>query len=385
MGIVAEAKQASGRQYADNSDIGADTFESVFGRPPTEEELKIVNHQWHTYGVYSHTNKVDGKYTSHSQVVESLKNTMDSALNYATKVASANGIDLTPEQLQEISSAYITPSDLAGTRLNDASARDAVVDKIRDMLTAHVNRIGMENIRNPKYKEDDIGNVQRLFQSVYGRSASEDEAIYFAKEIARGKSTYELSQELMALPEYQRVQAQKDRSALDVELQQQQAEVFKRATPQIISSFMRAGRLNSSGLQAAMAQAQADLERERQGSLAQVGVADNATIRANAFGDFLRRDQPYQMGREMFSTPNSYSTAMNMTRQGLARQRELEDYYRQASDYNRYLAMSTQGNRGAGALQGALSGAAAGAATGNPWGALVGAGLGGFGGYLAYR
>ncbi len=345
MALADPRRGTPGREYGDTSSITADIFTETLGRAPTEQELKFVNNQWKAYGVATHTNKVQGHhFGSRREVLGKYKGLIDNATNYANQAALALGYTLTPEQLASVPSQFINLGGV-GFSIKDSGTANGVIDKSKDFINSYVNRIGAENFRNPAVNDEQLGNVQRIFQEIYGRAASADEANYFAKEIAQGKSAYELGQELQSLPEYQRVQAQKDRASLDTELQAQQQQVFQRAQPEIIASFMRAGRLNSTGLQSAMAKAQQDLDRERQLQLTNVGVQDNATIRGNAFQDFLRRDQPYQAGRETFSPAALYNTSLGFLNQGVGRQREIDDYYRQQSDYNRYMDQQQQGNR----------------------------------------
>lgn len=247
-------------------------------------------------------------------------------IQYAMQVGSAIGVDLTEDDLANIKKTFGSSN----------------LDSVRDLLLANINKIRADRERNPVITPETLQSAREIIGGVFGRDVSNDEAQYFAQELARGKSRYELQQELMSLPEYQRTQAQKDRAALDTELQSQQAEVFKRATPQIISAFMRAGRLNSSGLNSALAQAQADLDKERQSSLAQVGAQDLSTIRANAFQQFQQMNQPYLAARNIFSNAGSYQTGLGLMQQAIARQREIEDYNRQQSDYMRYLNMANK-------------------------------------------
>jgi len=263
-----------------------------------------------------------------------------SLIQYAGQVASALGVDLSEDDVNQLLKTYKGTTSL---------------DSVKDLIIANINRIKSDRERNPIVKPETLQSAKDIIGGVFGREVTDDEADYFAKELARGKSRYELQQELMSLPEYQRVQAQKDRDSLNTELQGQQAEVFKRATPQIISAFMRAGRLNSSGLNSALAQAQADLDKERQSSLGQVGYQDLQNIRSNAFQQFQQMNQPYMAAKNQFSNVGAYQTGMGLMNQSIARQREIDDYNRQQSDYMRYLSMSNKGDLFSTLLSGGLN------------------------------
>ena len=366
--------------------ITNDVFENILGRAATPEELQALNAQWSSFAKTGETRKVtQDHFHSQDQVVKSYKSLLDDAKSYARNIGTAIGVDLTTEQLDQLARSYVTPSDIAaGWSLASGANRENFLDQKKDFIQGNVVRFQQENYRNPSITPDYLDQASGLIKRIFNRDVDPEEAKYFAQELARGKSPYELSQELQSLPEYQRMQASKDRESLNVELLKQQQEVFQKALPNIISSFQRAGRLNSSGLQNALAQAQAGLDRERQMYLAQVGQQDVTGIRANAFQDYLRRDQPYQQARDIYGPASQFNIGLGFMQQGTARQREIADYQRQQSDYNRYFQGG--GNNGfAGFLQGALSGAATGGMAGGPWGAMAGGLAGGFGGYYGTR
>lgn len=183
---------------------------------------------------------------------------------------------------------------------------------------------------NPTISTEHSANANRVLKEVLGRDATPDEISYFGKELAQGKSTYELSQELQSLPEYQKIQSAKDREMLGNELLQQQQLAFQKAQPAIISQYMRAGRLNSSGLNSALAQAQNELEQQRQGYLGQVGYQDLSGIRNNAYSAFQNYNQQF---RDLYNPGARAQTQFNQLGAVLGRQREVADYNRQRNDY----------------------------------------------------
>lgn len=145
-----------------------------------------------------------------------------------------------------------------------------------------------------------------------GLPINEREIEFLAGHLAGGESDYEIEQFLMTTPQYLKIQSDAEqarlkaeaeaeremvrqesgaaRQALDIELQRSGDEAFKRAQPEIISSFMRAGRLNSSGLENALARARGDIERDRQTYMGGLGYED--AIRAQGYGrqDFVNRN-----------------------------------------------------------------------------------------------
>lgn len=265
-------------------------------------------------------------------------------------------------------------------------------------------------------KTGNLNTANRLLQQNYGADYNDpDLSSFLAQRLAEGESAFELSQFLQTTPHYMQKQAdvqnqkiqdeaKSAREALNQQLLQSEEEAFSRATPNIISSYMKAGRLNSSGLQNALAQARADLERERQGFLANAGYQDAASSRGyqredflnsqnQAFNQYLRQNEPAYQQRfavqgygnqnkfeQPYSSLNRYYGLQDEARQ---RQYQIDDYNRMKNDYFNYLN-GQKPNRLLGGLQGALGGATAGSSFGHI-GSGVGALLGGLGGYSAYR
>jgi hypothetical protein len=298
---------------------------------------------------------------------ESTKYVQDQIRPLIDKYASSLGITLTPDQINEIMGKVVTPFAPGGV-VFDAN-RGAALDEAKAFLLPTISQYKM----NPTATTDMTVKAGDTIKSVLGRDATPDEAAYFAKELAQGKSAYELQQELMSLPEYQKTLAAKDRAMLGDELLQQQQLAFQKATPTIISQFMKAGRLGSSGLDAAMAKAQQELEQQRQGYLGQVGYNDISSIRGNAYNNYNNAAQQFQgMYGNTAQTGNQY----NMLGGAIGRMNELSDYARQQNDYMNYLNYAKPKNN-TGQMLGTLAGGAIGGYFGGPAGAGAGAQMGG--------
>ncbi len=258
-------------------------------------------------------------------------------------------------------------------------------------------------------------SVKGVFNQIMGRDPTANETDFFSKELAGGTSPYELEQALQTAPEYVQkqndIQSQKNTAAsnsaldaLNTSLQQTQQQAFERAQPQIIASYMKAGRLNSSGLNSALAQAQQQLEQQRQSFIGQAGYQNAVTQQGynqqgyvnnqqNAFDQYLRQNDPANQQRYQANAGQNYlnyQAPLNYQQRqyGLADQAnqrayDLQNYQMQQNDYMRYLN-SNKMSSGQGAFRGAEAGAGAGASFG-PWGALIGAGLGAFGGSQSTR
>lgn len=269
------------------------------------------------------------------------------------KYASSLGITLTPEQKAGVLAKIITPFAPGGVVFD--SQRGGALEEAKQFLLPVLSQVKM----NPVVTTDYTAQAGNAIKTALGRDATPDEAAYFAKELAQGKTPYELSQELQSLPEYQKIQSAKDRETLGQELLAQQQLAFQKATPQIISQFMKAGRLGSSGLDSAMANAQKELEQQRQGYLGQVGYQDLAGIRANAYQNYNTAANQF---RDIYGTVGQTQNQYNMLGGAIQRMNELSDYTKQQNDYMNYLNMQNKSNDKAALYQ--LLGNTAGAGVG---------------------
>lgn len=272
---------------------------------------------------------------------------------YIDKYANALGVTLTPEQKQDILGKIWTP--FGGDGNVSLEKRSNAIDQALNFLTPVLSQIKL----NPMAGNDQIAQAGNAIKTVLGRDATPEEAAYFAKELAQGKTPYELQQELMSLPEYQKTQAAKDREVLGQELLAQQQLAFQKATPTIISQFMKAGRIGSSGLDAALANAQKELEQQRQGYLGQVGYQDLSSIRGNAYQNYNNATNQF---KDIFGTVGQTSTNYNLLGNAIKRMNEQGDYAKQQNDYMNYLNMQNRSNEKAAQYQmyGQLGGAAIG-------------------------
>lgn len=235
-------------------------------------------------------------------------------------------------------------------------------------------------------KTANTATAERLLKQTFGDDFSDGDLQQFLTDrLAEGESAFEVAQFLKTTPDYQKRQAdvenqrvatesQAARQSLDAELLKSEEETFARATPNIIGSYMKAGRLNSSGFDSALTKARADLAKERQGFLANAAYQDSIRSQgyrredfvggnAQAFNSYLRQNEPaYQQrfalqgaGNQLnFQQPyQNLARQYSLNDQNRARQYEIEDYDRQQSDFNRYLSDSKKQSREA-ALYGLL-------------------------------
>lgn len=333
--------------------------------------------------------------------------------------------DLALEALQ--SDPNFDPSDpsMVTTFAQDLEKRGLNNKKREDIKTLATQKSVANQIDkavNPgKYLSEDkktanTATADRLLKQTFGDDFSDPDLQQFLSDrLAEGESAFEVAQFLKTTPDFQKRQAEVEnqrvqtesqaaRQSLDAELLKSEEETFSRATPSIIASYMKAGRLDSSGLQNALSRARGDLARERQGFLANAGYQDSIRAQgyqrenfvgnqAQAFNQYLRQNEPaYQQRFALQGVSNNlnYQQPFNnlartyaLNDQNRMRQFEIEDYNRQQNDFYRYLN-SQRGSGAQGALRGAMTGAQAGSA-GGPWAALAGGVVGAGAGYYAYQ
>lgn len=336
--------------------------------------------------------------------------------NKIRNIAQSQGYNLTPEEAIRMRDMYMpTTGSSSDSEIADAIqlATNAIGTKFQQQANQDQGNLettitgAIDKIQNPeKYLDPSVtsGNVQTAagyLRQLWQREPTDDEVNYFASQLNSGMKPYELVGLIKSTPEYiqhqtalQQAQekatadeeskriaseASAAREQLNQDLLRQEEEAFRRATPEILASFQRSGRLNSSGIDSALAKARADLASQRQAQMANAGFQDAAAQRGYRREDFLnRQNTAYQdylraiqasgnfanYGQSPISARRDAATAAgiqsafqdpyssfernynfglgSLNRQyGLAdqarqRQNDIEDYYRQMNDYNRY-------------------------------------------------
>lgn len=238
-------------------------------------------------------------------------------------------------------------------------------DKIQEQIDQATNPT---KYQTPEQTGANKETAQRLVKQTYGEEYNDpDLEEFISSRMAEGESAFELSQFLKTTPEYMKREADVEnkrvtqesaaaREALNTELLKSEEEAFARAQPSIISQYMKAGRLNSSGLNNALAQARGDLARERQGYIAQQGFAQQAqqagysrenfvNQQAGAFNQYLRQNEPSYQQRFNLQNASNFNRfqvpyqqlgrQQSLNDRTRERQYEIEDYYKQQADYNK--------------------------------------------------
>lgn len=177
----------------------------------------------------------------------------------------------------------------------------------------------------PQYADD----VNRVFQSQLGRSATPDELTHFGSAIATGNlDPYQLQDFLRGTTEYQTAQDKQFRQGLSSELENQDLSFFNKAKQNIISQFMQNGTYGSSALDSALVDLAGQLADKRASYLSNLTAQQYGGNKDLALGN-------YQNTQNQFLNERNYARdqARSAFDYNRSRADELGDYYRQAADY----------------------------------------------------
>jgi hypothetical protein len=218
----------------------------------------------------------------------------------------------------------------------DQRSHDTFYDRANAALQQKTVQEQLNPTVTPEQQNKNTGTVSDIFQSTLGRPPTQYELDHFSKQLAQGDDPLILQQTLQQSGEYLDKKAAQFRDQQSQQLQGFQDQAFAKAQPQIISSFMRAGRLNSSGLQSALANAQAELTQQNNQYLAGLSREDFLNSQGQAQNVFAQNTLP-SVQRAQALTDLKYQLPFQGSNDVLARGNELQDYYRQQNDFNRYL------------------------------------------------
>lgn len=281
-----------------------------------------------------------------NKIAQNYLGQVNSAKEGVTAQAKAFGIDLSPEDLNSVMELFTGDKD-----------------QFNSLAAAKLDSLRVNKLQNPTISDQQSSDASRVIKEIYGRDAQPDEVAFFSKELASGSSPYEIAQFLQQTPEYQKAQAAKERQAIDQELQASEGQVYEKALPQIIGSYMKAGRLNSSGLDSALANARTELATQRQGLLSGYAREDVVGARNQGFQNYLRQSEPMNQ-RNLGISQAAWQRPFELADRTYQRQNEVNDYNRQQSDFYRALDYQRQQSKqtglyglGGSALSGILSGA----------------------------
>lgn len=235
----------------------------------------------------------------------------------------------------------------------------------------------------PQYADQ----INKMFQSTYGRAASQDELDHFGSALASGtQDPYQLQQFLQQQPEYTKKQNADFQSGLATQLQGNDQTYFKNnILPSIQEAYAKQGRsFDSSGFANSATQSAQQQNNSRDQFLAQLSAQQYGGVQQNAYNDYAN-----QVANNQALTNAGINAQYGQVQNLQGRDTQFADYATQANSYNQYLAQygKRAGSNGfAGAASGAATGAALGTGTGGPgYGTAIGAGVGAVAGYFGSR
>lgn len=311
MADLTEEQKARLAEFAkqNQSSPGGSTFEQIIGRPMTEIERAWVQRGGNINDYMNGLKSYSQQILADAQNIYGLKN---------FTLSDANAMR---DQLYQVGDQR--SHDLFWERANAVLQKKATEEALNPTV---------DPVKQTQYGE----TVKGLFQEYLGRDPKAYELDHFSKQLAQGDDPYILASALQQHPEYLDRQAATQREKMSAELQGYQQEAFEKAQPSIIGAYMRAGRLNSSGVTAALANAQKELEQQRQQYLSGLSREDYVNNRGQAFNIFAQNTAP-SVQRTQALTQQRYALPFQQGEAITARGNELSDYYRQQNDFNRYM------------------------------------------------
>lgn len=239
------------------------------------------------------------------------------------------GRDLTPQEIAQFKPRFADNVDTGRAYLAEFAQQEA---KSPQALAK----------KAPQYS----GQVNKTFQDLLSRGATQEEADYFGRLLATGQVTpYEVNQFVQQLPEYQNIQDKAFRGGLEGELAEYDEKAFGRERENILSQYTRAGLQNSSALDFAITDALGKVQEQRGQFLAGLSSQQYGGNKAAARGDYEAQRNRYFEGQD-YNRNRSDAYLDYLTQ----RADQGSDYTRQRDDYMNFLANQPK-QKGPGALE----------------------------------
>jgi hypothetical protein len=293
---------------------------------------------------------------------------------YAWKdFANEFGRNPTQQELDQLTPAYMGAdpniANTAGGKANVAAYYQQQTNTPQNIYSQEQGKYLQDA---PKYADQ----VTAQFQNALGRAPTQDELSHFGALIASGQDQYQVGQALQQTQEYQNTANTKFQNQLQGQLQGSNATYFNQyIAPELQSQAALAGRsLDSSGVNAQLANAALQQNQGLQNFLAQTTAGNYASSTANASNQYNQlMSQQYGLQNANVSSGLANQAANTQYNQNL------NMFQLQQSAYNNYLNQYGKRSNGLGGLIGGIGGALiGGAATGwsNPQGYQAGFNIG---------
>lgn len=294
-------------------------------------------------------NKLKAGDITQAQFISQVQPVIGPAVDFANQLANSGSAVATAVgaagysklmDLQKDFNVYASAQELLGRDITPqefAQFKPRFADNA-DTGRAYLAEFAQQEAKSPQALEKKApqyaGQVNKTFQDLLARGATQEEADYFGRLLATGQVTpYEVNQFVQALPEYQTKQDTAFRGGLESELAQYDEKAFGRERENILSQYTKAGLQNSSALDFAITDALGKLQEQRGAFL--------GSLSAQQYGgnkDAARRD--YESQRNRYFEGQDYSRGRGDAYLDYLTQRADQgaDYTRQRNDYLQFLA-----------------------------------------------
>lgn len=271
---------------------------------------------------------------------------------------------------QELLGRDLTPQEFAQFKPRFADNVDTGRAYVAELAKQEANSPAKLGEKAGQYS----GQINKTFQDLLSRGATQEEADYFGRLLATGQVTpYEVNQFVQQLPEYQTRQDKSFREGLAGELGQYDEKAFQRERENILSQYTKAGIQNSSALDFAITEALGKIQEQRGqflGGLSAQQYGGNKEAARQDYQTLLNRSY----GNQDYSRNRSDAYLDYLTQ----RADQGADYERQKNDYLQFLSQQPKQRQSSG-LGGAI-GTAIGTGIGligGPMGGMAGGQIGG--------
>lgn len=240
----------------------------------------------------------------------------------------------------------LTPNYLTGdpNKTNNAGGLASVSAYYQQLANTPANVYSRQQSQWQAAAPQQYDAVQQLFQSTYGRAATQDELSHYGTLLASGQADpYQVQQFLMSTPEYQNTQDAQFRSGVDTTLQKSDENFFNRTKGDITQQYALMGRATSPALDVALTDLASQLSDKRQTFLAQLSASQYGSNKSAALGNYQ-------------STEGDVTSRINANTQGIyGNYQSLLNNAKNQSDYltqnmNWQDAMNQYGSKGPSAL-----------------------------------
>ena len=341
------------------SDAAKKAFKDRFGYDPSNQEIEFIDSQ-----------VAMQKGENPNTIAGALKDIYGKVDSRISQEAKASGVNLSTDQVRSVRGNVLNLNDYQNVGIAFGDNRASIVNASKELILPNLFNVKSQQQQNPQVTDQFKNTAAEVVQATSGRAGTANEINFLAKQLAQGDDPYELEQFLKTTPEYMKIQSDAENTRVQTESAAARESLNTELLKGEEEAFQRSGVLNTSGLSNSIAKARADLARERQGFLANAGYSDAIRAQgygrenfvnnnAQAFQSYLRQSEPQYQSQFAFTPGAQYQQNLGFATDRLNRSRSIEDYNRQASDYDRYFNQSRGDAQRAGywQLAGQLAGA----------------------------